>query len=73
MAQQLEQVCALEGHHARVWHAAWRHDGNLLASCSGDQTIRIWAPAVAGVQDGNWECIAILEDAQGRTIRACEW
>ncbi|GLE00463.1 hypothetical protein PINS_up009220 [Pythium insidiosum] len=43
----------------------------MIASCSGDKTIRLWAPpAKAG---GVWECVAILEDAQGRTIRACEW
>ncbi|KAF4316799.1 hypothetical protein BBO99_00005498 [Phytophthora kernoviae] len=65
---ELEQVCALEGHSDRAWHVSWRFDGQLLASCSGDRTIRLWAP-----KNGRWECVGILEDAQGRTIRACEW
>lgn len=64
-------MAALEGHRDRAWHVSWRADGRLLASCSGDRTIRIWAPVdPAGSQ---WECVAVLEDAQGRTIRACEW
>ncbi|RMX62874.1 hypothetical protein KXD40_003313 [Peronospora effusa] len=65
----MEQVCALEGHNERVWHVSWRFDSKLLASCSGDRTIRLWAANSSGV----WECVGILEDAQGRTIRACEW
>lgn len=76
--QTFEQVCALEGHKDRAWHVSWRFDGKLLASCSGDKTIRIWSPpkttnAAASGNNAKWECVAILEDAQGRTIRACEW
>ncbi|CAH0481798.1 unnamed protein product [Peronospora belbahrii] len=65
----MEQVCALEGHSERVWHVSWRFDSKLLASCSGDRTIRLWSANGSGI----WECVGILEDAQGRTIRACEW
>jgi cytosolic iron-sulfur protein assembly protein CIAO1 len=68
----LEQVCVLDGHRERVWHVSWRADGKLLASCSGDRTIRIWAPPKAAGAS-QWECVAILEDAQNRTIRAVEW
>lgn len=65
------ELCALEGHRDCAWHVSWRFDGKLLASCSGDKTIRLWAPPKdAGAK---WECVTILEDAQGRTIRACEW
>ncbi|GAB9469721.1 Wd40 repeat protein [Globisporangium polare] len=65
------ELCALEGHRDRAWHVSWRFDGKLLASCSGDKTIRLWAPPKDA--SAKWECVAILEDAQGRTIRACEW
>jgi WD40 repeat protein len=68
----LEQLCSLAGHIDRAWHVSWRNDGKLLASCSGDKTIRIWSPPrTEGATQ--WECVAILEDAQNRTIRACEW
>lgn len=67
--KQLDEVCALVGHNERVWHVSWRFDGKLLASCSGDRTIRLWSTN----SNGLWECVVILEDAQSRTIRACEW
>lgn len=70
----MEQVAELAGHRERAWHVSWRADGKLLASCSGDRTIRIWAPANPDEPGtSKWDCVAILEDAQGRTIRACEW
>ncbi|KXS16177.1 WD40 repeat-like protein, partial [Gonapodya prolifera JEL478] len=33
------------GHTDRVWHCAWSPSGKELATCSGDKTVRIWAPA----------------------------
>jgi WD40 repeat protein len=65
----LEPLAELAGHSDRAWHVSWRFDGKLLGSCSGDKTIRLWAANSSGA----WECVGILEDAQGRTIRACEW
>lgn len=66
----LELVCELEGHQDRVWHVSWSSDGKALASCGGDKTIRIYTEKPG---EKNWVCCAVLEEAQGRTIRACEW
>ncbi|KAH9194474.1 hypothetical protein AeNC1_003551 [Aphanomyces euteiches] len=66
---RLEEVAVLAGHSECVWHASWSPDGSLLATCGSDKTIRIWARN----SKQQWDCIATLEDAQGRTIRACEW
>lgn len=43
----------------------------MLASCSGDKTVRIWRPLPA--QPSFWHCSAILEDVHSRTIRSCCW
>ncbi|KAF0700046.1 Aste57867_9432 [Aphanomyces stellatus] len=67
----LEEIAVLSGHAECVWHASWSPDGTLLATCGSDKTIRIWSPSRNNKDQ--WDCIATLEDAQGRTIRACEW
>ncbi len=71
----LVEVATLSGHSECVWHASWSPDGTLLATCGSDKTIRIWAASRKNINDAlaRWDCIATLEDAQGRTIRSCEW
>lgn len=42
----------------------------MLASCSGDKTVRIWTE---NAKSNSWECSAILEETHHRTIRGCSW
>eukprot|EP00730_Choanoeca_flexa_P014222 TRINITY_DN6138_c0_g1_i2.p1 TRINITY_DN6138_c0_g1~~TRINITY_DN6138_c0_g1_i2.p1 ORF type:complete len:100 (+),score=0.69 TRINITY_DN6138_c0_g1_i2:134-433(+) len=58
-------VTRLEGHADRVWDLAWQPAGDLLASCSGDQSIRIWTTV-----QGDWSCAKSLEGPQRGTIRS---
>lgn len=65
---KLQLAYTLEGHEGRVWHASWSPDGQRIASCSEDKTIRVW------VNNGTeYVCSAVLDDGQSRTIRCCEW
>lgn len=56
----------------RVWHASWSRDGQFLATCGEDKTIRVW---VLKEIDGSFQLanIAVLEDGQSRTIRHIDW
>lgn len=64
----LDLVTTLIGHEDITWSVAWNPTGNLLASCGGDKTIRIW-----GTEGENWVCKTILTDGHQRTIRCVAW
>ncbi|XP_051129820.1 protein CIA1 [Andrographis paniculata] len=73
---ELREVQTLEGHEDRVWSLAWKPatgaDGvpAVLASCSGDKTVRIWQQSSIS---GPFECKAVLEETHTRTVRSCAW
>ncbi|KAI3780102.1 hypothetical protein L2E82_09999 [Cichorium intybus] len=65
------------GHTDRVWGLAWNlatdADGvpAILASCSGDKTVRIWQQRSRS--SISFDCKAVLEDIHTRKIRSCVW
>ena len=65
---KLELVQSLKGHDGRVWDVCWHPQGNLLASCGEDKTVRIW-----GREGSKWVTKAILADGHQRTIREVAW
>jgi len=51
-----------------VWSLAWSPTGNILASCSGDKSIRLWQ-----YKEGKLRCEHVVEEAHERTIRSISW
>lgn len=51
-------IRTLEGHDGPIGRIAWSPDGRMLASPSGDGTVRLW-----DVESG--QCLQILEDHRG--------
>jgi WD40 repeat protein len=54
----------LIGHKGNIWQLSFSPDGNLLASCSSDKTVKIWK-----FKNESWECIQTLSNHL-RTIRS---
>jgi WD40 repeat protein len=74
---ELVEIQKLEGHTDRVWSVAWNPvsshaDGvsPILASCSGDNTVRIWEQSSLS---RSWTCKTVLEETHTRTVRSCAW
>ncbi|KAF2590119.1 hypothetical protein F2Q70_00038248 [Brassica cretica] len=51
---ELVELHKLEGHTDRVWNVSWNPVGTLpiLASCSGDNTVRIWEQSSLSLTPG---------------------
>ena len=71
----LTPAAILEGHNDRVWCVSWHPSGNLIASASGDKTVRLWERQVTGHNNARdkWGCVAVLEGAHTRTVRCVAW
>ncbi|EDQ84290.1 uncharacterized protein MONBRDRAFT_30417 [Monosiga brevicollis MX1] len=57
-----------DGHEDRVWDVKWSPTGAVLASSSGDQTVRLWTREAR-----DWVCLSTLEGPQKGTIRSLSW
>jgi hypothetical protein len=63
-APTLDEVACLRGHTDRAWHVSWHPTLDILASCSGDRTVRLWAPgrgAPSATAWDAWGCVGTLE------------
>ncbi|KAK9122788.1 hypothetical protein Sjap_012390 [Stephania japonica] len=71
---ELKEIQRLEGHSDRVWSIAWNPVAGasgvpaMLASCSGDKTVRVWRES-----GRDWDCVAVLDEQHTRTVRSCAW
>lgn len=75
------------GHTNTVWCSAFSPDGNYLASCSDDLTIRVWARfkrknvkgepggafRVGRTEKEGWYLASVLENYHDRTIFSVDW
>ena len=82
----IEPIAALEGHTDRVWAVTWNPVQPLLASCSGDRSIRLWSyrstlpyssspPALSDYPPVNVSFASASELSTGhrKTVRSVAW
>eukprot|EP00667_Euglena_gracilis_P019294 EG_transcript_20648 len=68
----LRELCSLRGHEDRVWCADWHPHGDMIASCSGDRTVRVWR-RFDSAGDSSWVLVATLSGDHQRTVRSVAW
>eukprot|EP00039_Didymoeca_costata_P002897 m.63607 g.63607 ORF g.63607 m.63607 type:complete len:341 (-) comp11590_c0_seq3:1285-2307(-) len=68
--QELKHITTLTGHDSRVWACAWNPTGSMLASASGDATVKLWGREP---RTDKWVCHDTLSGQHSRTIRSVCW
>ncbi|XP_029916333.1 putative cytosolic iron-sulfur protein assembly protein ciao1 [Myripristis murdjan] len=70
-----ECKATLKGHTSTVWSLSFDADGQRLASCSDDRTVKIWKPSPNddGQGDSSWMCVCTLTGFHTRTVYDVAW
>jgi WD40 repeat protein len=61
-------ISELSGHTEPVWSLSWHPSGTLLASCSGDKSVRIWGRENNAASP--WNCKSELIGGHKRAVRS---
>ncbi|GET86424.1 hypothetical protein, conserved [Leishmania tarentolae] len=71
---QVRRIATLRGHKDRVWCVRWCPTALVLASCSGDTTVKLWGRSgLVKNDDDTWICLGTLEGEHSRTVRHVSW
>lgn len=68
------------GHDERAWHIAWNPTKPLLASCSADKSVRLYAysntsqdSSESAISDLKFNHITTIPTGHSKTVRALAW
>lgn len=71
----------LQSHESTVWSLSFDHTGTRLATCSDDQTVKIWKEYLPNNPEGIptpdnepvWKCVCTLSGYHTRTVYDVAW
>lgn len=74
-------IATLSSHESTVWSIAFDRTGTRLASCSDDQTVKIWKEYLPNNPEGipttdndpTWKCVCTLSGYHTRTVYDITW
>lgn len=74
----IDSIAELPGHEDRAWHVAWNPVKPLLASCSADKTVRIYAYSTTPSATGegstcSFKALTSIPTGHAKTVRAVAW
>ncbi|EKM57050.1 uncharacterized protein PHACADRAFT_254576 [Phanerochaete carnosa HHB-10118-sp] len=71
----IREIADLPGHDDRAWHIAWNPTRPILASCSADKTVRMYAYSVSAPEypDPKFMHTVTIPTGHTKTVRALAW
>lgn len=78
-------VATLSSHNSTVWDISWEKkregEGDRIASCSEDTTVKIWQSFLPGNKEGiatkgkepAWKCVSTISGLHPRAVYALDW
>ncbi|KIY68704.1 WD40 repeat-like protein [Cylindrobasidium torrendii FP15055 ss-10] len=67
---ELKLIATLSGHEDRAWHLAWNPTKPLLASCSGDRSVRLYSYSPSAL---DFRLAASIPTGHTKSVRAVAW
>ncbi|KAG6814487.1 hypothetical protein H0H92_000012 [Tricholoma furcatifolium] len=68
-SHKFQSIAVLAGHSDRAWHLAWNPTRPIIASCSSDKSVRLYAYS----SELNFTHISSLNTGHTKSVRAVAW
>jgi len=66
-------LAELEGHDDRVWSVAWNPSKHILASCSGDKSVRLYSYSTDPDGELRFDLVSSIPTGHTKSVRTVSW
>jgi len=66
-------IAELEGHNDRVWSVGWNASQSMLATCSGDKSVRLYSYSTDPDGELRFDLVSSIPTGHTKSVRTVSW